>query len=115
MARRFIPVALVCVAAWFSISFMGKGADNSEPTAKAADHTFAGKYLEVNTKGRDGGGYLSDPNIRIVEGRSFLVGKAIAPNNRWKSYDGKTVWIAWKDITQITECDNLEGLKDLQN
>src|SRR5262249_5921435 len=100
------------IAAWLAIGLISNGADDPmQPT----EHPFAGKYLQVYTSGEYGGGNLTDADVRTLGGRSFLVGKSVAPNSHWKSYEGKTLWIAWDQVSHITVCDSLEDLKNLQN
>ena len=72
---------------------------------------FGGKVLIIHTKDVESGVFFSDPEIKTLHDRSFLVGKMLAPNKKWKMYEGKTVWVAMDVITQIYELANMEELK----
>ena len=75
---------------------------------------ISGKYLVVHEK--PGGKEtpvipLTDPETKVLRGHAFLVGKIVAPNDLWKQYEGKTLWVSMDNICEVFECNDLDQLK----
>jgi len=92
---------------------------SSAATSKSNDVTqFGGKYLAVNEK--PGGNLspvipLTDPELKELRGHAFIVGKIVAPNDVWKKYDGKTIWIAMDNVVDVFDFKEFDELKAMYN
>jgi hypothetical protein len=104
------------------LCYGGSKSSNANVQAPPADTTpkgneakqFGGKYLLVREKpgGENSTAIpLTDPEIKVLSGHVFLAGKIVRPNDLWKTFEGKAIWIAMDNICDLFELNDLDTMK----
>lgn len=113
--------APVIVACFMFTAWQGRGAEQGQGTAVDASATgtgadrFEGKHLIIRMDRaldeRDA--YLQKVRVQTIGGESFLVGQGISLGPKWKSYEGRTVWVSVRHIEQMYQFDSLDEINKM--
>jgi hypothetical protein len=106
MKSRFLITAVTVAAIAYVFITHRSGADD---TPQKNAH-FSSPFVVVVTSAK-GGAFLENPEIQILGGRSFIVGKAAAANEHWAALSGFTMWIPTDAVANMTEFNSLDEIK----
>ena len=110
--RWFVASTLILTIALgvLSASWMTRTA--AAPAPSDVDQaSFRGKVLLVHFNFGTGAIVLEEAKVRKFGEHAFLLGKVVESQHGDGSLKGKTVWHNMNGITQIVECENVEGAK----
>jgi hypothetical protein len=100
-----IATVAITLFAFLLITHQRSGADTEPPK----DVYFTGRYIAVNYHD-SGSTVLENIKLKVLGGRTFIVGKISPVNNLWKSVAGSPMWIPVDSVTQIAEFKGLEDV-----
>ncbi len=104
--RYLIAGITIAVCAYLLISHRCGGADVVPPK----DAYFTGRYIAINYHDNGNSTVLENTELKIIGGRTFIVGKIAPVNNDWKVVAGNPMWVPVDAILQISEFKNLEDV-----
>jgi len=104
-SRRLVIAVVIAVFAYLLIPHQRSDADQAPPK----DMYFSAPFVIATSASQSA--YLADPELRMLGGRSFIVGKVVAGDPAWKLLAGNPMWIPTDSITNITEFKSLDALQ----
>jgi hypothetical protein len=111
MARAKLGLCLVGVVLAVSVLL----AQSSKTAVEEKENDFNGKIMVVVTKGvsREGGGFYEKCKIRKLGDSHFLVGQVADVGGAYEQLKGKTVWTKLSEIITMTEFDDIETVRKI--
>jgi hypothetical protein len=112
--RWFVASTLVLTIALGILSASWMTRTTAAPAPSDTDQaSFRGKVLLVHFNFGMGAIVLEEVKVRKFGEHAFLLGKVVESQGGHGSLKGKTVWHNMNGITQIVECENVEGAKKI--
>jgi hypothetical protein len=106
-SRYLIAAIVIATCTYLLISHRNGGADETPKR----DGYFKTRFILLNA-GDQVGAYLENPELRVLGGRTFIVGKAAGVNKKWKLVGGVTIWWPMDVVTLIMEYNSLDEIRE---
>jgi hypothetical protein len=106
--RRLICFAVAAFAA--AMVFYGRLPADDQPSPKNALRLISAKVLEVHVKDAPYAA-ISDPEVKLIESRAFIVGKYVPDNDGTGPFAGTKMWFPVDKVTHLVEFDSIESAR----